>query len=37
MKLKNEKVENLENKLQQIRKQALFIGNMSEMHKKSIK
>ncbi len=37
MKLKNEKIESLENKLQQIRKQALFIGNMSEMHKKAIK
>ena len=34
---KKEKIQSLESKLGQIRKQALFLGDMSEMHCKSIK
>ena len=34
---KKEKIESLEGKLGQIRKQALFLGDMSEMHQKTIK
>ena len=34
---KREKIESLEGKLSQIRKQALFLGDMSEMHCKAIK
>jgi len=37
MELKKKKIETLENKLGQIRKQALFLGDMSEMHQKAIK
>lgn len=32
LELKNKKIETLETKLGQIRKQALFLGDMSEMH-----
>lgn len=32
MMLKNQKIKTLETKLSQIRKQALFLGDMSEMH-----
>jgi CRISPR/Cas system-associated endoribonuclease Cas2 len=34
---KKTKIETLEKKLGQIRKQALFLGDMSEMHCKAIK
>lgn len=34
---KKKKLQNLESKLNQIRKQALFLGDMSEMHAKAIK
>lgn len=34
---KKEKIQSLESKLSQIRKQALFLGDMSEMHSKAIK
>ena len=37
LELKNKKIETLETKLGQIRKQALFLGDMSEMHQKAIK
>ena len=37
MEIKKEKIETLEGKLNQIRKQALFLGDMSEMHQKKIK
>lgn len=37
MALKKKKIESLEKKLSQIRKQALFLGDMSEMHQKAIK
>ena len=37
MELKNQKIKTLETKLSQIRKQALFLGDMSEMHQKAIK
>lgn len=37
MQIKKEKIETLEGKLSQIRKQALFLGDMSEMHHKAIK
>jgi predicted RNase H-like nuclease (RuvC/YqgF family) len=32
MELKKQKIETLESKLSQIRKQALFLGDMSELH-----
>ena len=32
-----QKIETLETKLGQIRKQALFLGDMSELHRKEIK
>ena len=35
--LKQKKIDSLESKLALIRKQALFLGDMSEMHKKAIK
>ena len=37
MEEKKTKIETLEKKLGQIRKQALFLGDMSEMHSKAIK
>ena len=37
MELKMQKIETLETKLNQIRKQALFLGDMSELHRKDIK
>ena len=37
LELKMQKIETLETKLGQIRKQALFLGDMSELHRKEIK
>ena len=37
MEIKMKKIETLESKLGQIRKQALFLGDMSELHRKDIK
>ena len=37
MEIKMKKIETLETKLNQIRKQALFLGDMSELHRKDIK
>lgn len=37
LKTKMDKICNLESKLGQIRKQALFLGDMSELHQKAIK